>query len=461
MAIRSRTSIALLSDTAWPGLKAWLISVACSIGIFSVLASFAWHGSNSRLSDMTTLLVAFPAGALSVVLVAAAIWTLLARIPFTAGLAFVARVLPIACAIPLFELIRTAGRGVLTTMSPYDGPGYLLASFTGSLLPFDAMVPMGMRVGIFLAALCAAFVVWFATQKLIRTLVAFVVMSIAFVKFTFLPTGLAAWGSLVRGGGWFSAPADAARETLHAVTNGYWWTNLYDRFPTAVEEQAEIAIRLTSAGLVALGLGMVLVLLFFWRVPRARALASHAFRARSAIDLVLYVFGAAILTDIIAQVPAPQGTWWFAVLLGVIAVAAFRIHSVLERCLHHQTNGYATDQANPRDPLACGDVSPDVARDVSLIALLFALLAAFALGWPVFVALLASLAASWLSRDRLWSSWPSVATAFRAAGASALALCGYFFMSQQARLTNVAILVMLLAAAHRVGMEFFFKKKRV
>lgn len=455
-----------LSDRAWPGLRPWLLSVICSIGIFALLSGLAWHGPNGRLPDMAALLIAIPASALTLSLLAAALWTLLARVPFTSGLAFVARILPLTWAIPLLDLIRSGGRGVILSATPLDAPSKFLAAVTGALLPAESAVPLAIRLGIFSIVIVTAFVVWFARKPVggastfIRSFIAALVMSLATVKLTFFSSELGIWNAFLHGRGWVTGTVETGREAIRAVTNGYWWTNLYDRFPAAVEPQADIAIRLTAVGVAALALGVMLTLILIWRLSSWKRLLAHVFRARSALDLVGITIGAAIITALAARVPPPAGTWWIALPLALLALAAFRLHAVLERCLH-RAGSDSFVAANPADgPIACGDLAPSQAADLSLIALAFSLLAALALGWPIFATLLASLAASWLSRDRLWSSWPWAATVFRAAGAASLALAGFFFMSQSARMTGVAALVMTLAAAYRVGSELLFKAKR-
>jgi hypothetical protein len=249
---------------------------------------------------------------------------------------------------------------------------------------------------------------------------------------------------------------------LRAITNGYWWNNLYDRFPSAVEKQSDLAIHLTTSGIMVLALGIVLFLVFAWLLPSRGRTLRHFFRAWSALDLLLYVMGAAVITRFAGVAAAIRGTWWDAALLALLVLAALRIHAVLERCLRQLPPGVeALAPGDPSEgPIACGDLEPGIASAISRIALIFALAAAWTLGWPVFAAVIGFLAASRLSRDRFWSSWPWVATAFRALGASALALASFFFMAQHARITGVAMLVMVIAAGHRVGAEMFLKARK-
>lgn len=465
MAIRSRTISAsspapggsslpaFLSVHAWPGLNAWLLSVFCSISVFSLLAGFAWHGTNGRLPDMTTLLVAIPCGALFLMLLTAALWKVLADIPLETGLVFIARIFPLAWLFPLVDLIRSAGRGFIVPAVSLDGPGYMLASITAGLLPVDAPIPLGMRAGILAATLISAFVVWFSRQHFVRSVIVAVVMSVALVKTVFLSSAMGIWHALTHGQGWIGGLLETSRETVRAITNGYWWSNIYDRFPSAVEQQSDISLRLTSTGLLVLALGVLLMLFFWWHLSAWKRIMRHTFRSWSALDIAVYAVGGAIITALASRVPPPAGTWWYALPLALLVLVAFRLHAVLERCLHRMSSeGVA-------DTLVCGDLSPGIAADVARIAWVYTLFGAFALGWPIFVTVLAALAASRLSRDPLWKAWPWSGTVFRACGAAALALYGCFFVSQHARLTELAALIMVLAAAHRLAIEWMWKPR--
>lgn len=469
MAIRTRRPIvpsgalpAFLSSRQWSGIWPWAVTTLCGAEIFSLLAAFAWRGTNGRLPDVTTVLVAVPASVFITIIVIAVAWRWLAGIPLTSGLSFATRILPLAWIIPIADLIRSAGRGFIALPTPLDAKQFFEAVFTGALLPASSAVPMGMRVGIFAAVLITAFVVWFTRQNLLRSAVAALIASVTLVKLSFLPTALGLWEFLLRTGRWVSGTVETQREALRAVTNGYWWNNLYDRFPSSVEAQADLALRLTTAGIIVLMLGAVLVAVFVWLVPSRGRTLRHIFRAWSAADVLLYVVGAAIITRMAGVSAIVRGTWWDAALLGLLVLAALRVHAVLERCLHALPPGVeALAPGDPSEgPVACGDIEPKLASAISRIAFAFAFAASWTLGWPVFAAVIGFLAASFLSRSSFWSDAPWAATIFRAFGAAALALASFFFMAQHARMTGVAMLAMVLAAGHRVGVEIFLKARK-
>jgi hypothetical protein len=446
---------AFLSSAAWPGLRPWLRSVVSSIGIFSLLAGFAWHGANNRLPDMTTLLIAVPAGMISMTLIAAVLWTVFTRASFQASLAFAARVLPLAWIAPLLDLLGSAGKGMMMPDTPLDASGLLLAAVTAGVLPASSILPLGMHAGIVAAVLVTAFVVWFARKNILQSVIAAVVMSAGIIKLSFIASFIGVWHAFMDGAGWVTGSQDTARAALRAVTNGYWWNNVYDRFPSAIDAQADIAIRLTSSGIAVVALGVVLVAIFVWRVPQWKQLVAHTFRSWSTAHLALYPIGGALIYTMATTAPTFKGTWWYALALALLGLAALRLHAVCERRLHKA----ASPSPGPDDGLGEGDAHAALLADLSLVALLYTLLAFFALGWPVFASLVVFLAASGLSRDRLWASWPWSATVFRAAGAAALALSGFFFISQHARFSGIAALAALIAIAHVLIMEVFWMKR--
>ena len=152
----------------------------------------------------------------------------------------------------------------------------------------------------------------------------------------------------------------------------------------------------------------------------------------------------ALPISVASDVPDPRGSWWLAAILAVLLVAALRLHSVLRR-------------PAPDDISLTHGLSPQLAHDIALITLLFSLVVAWTLGWPILAATLAFLAAARLSRDPLWTSIPWTSPLFRALGAASLALAGTFFMAQNARLSVLALVLMALSALHRLGVEFLWK----
>ncbi len=333
--------------------------------------------------------------------------------------------------------------------APFDTTGFLLAAVTGTLLPLELALPFGMRVGMFAVTLLGAFFVWFSTRNLLRSVIAAVIVSGATVKLA-LAVPLIGIQRAMLHGQWIGNAAEVPRQSLLAVTNGYWWHNLYERFPSAVEAQAGLALRLSVSGIIVLVLGVFLVALCAWKLPSWRRIARHAFYAWRMLDLAIYAMGAAFITMITTAAPAARGTWWIAALLALLLLATLRVHTALERGLSRQGRG-------EDDTLLTGDLDFTSVRDLSLIAFLFSLASAWILGWPIFGATVVFLATARLSRDVLWAASPWVGTLFRALGAASLALAGSFFMAQNARLSGIAVVLMLLAALHRVGMEFLWK----
>lgn len=458
MPIRSRRFVGRASSppqgSVWPGFGSWLLSLGASLFVFSLLAALAWRsGSTGKLPDVTLLFITVPAAGFALLILIAAVWAVLAKTPIVTSLAFLARMAPAAWIFPALDLARSAGQGIGLASAPFNATEFLLAALTGTVFPLELPIPFGMRAGLLAVALLAAFFVWFTLRASVGTVgalwraaVAGVIVSAATVKLAFAVPLLGIQRALLHGGSWIGNALEAPRQALLAVQNGYWWNNLYERFPSAVEPQADLAIRLTMSGIIVTVLGVFLVALFLWQVPSWRRILRHAFRAWRAFDLALYAVGGALITAAVIGTLPSHGTWWMAALLALLLLAALRMHTVLERCLLHQARG---DEAM----LVTQDLSADRARDLSQIAFLFSLAAAWVLGWPVFGAVVIFLATARLSRDPLWAATPWTGTLFRAIGAASLALAGAFFMAQNARLSGLAVVLMLAAALHRVGAE--------
>lgn len=442
----SRTLPAFLMVRAWPGLSSWLLSVFASSVILAALSAFAWHGETSRLPDFTVSLVTIPVGVLAVILGIALLWRMLAQIPLASGLTFLARLLPFSWIVPIIDILRSGGSGFVFTGIPFDAPHYLLAVFTATLFPVEISIPIALRAGIVAMTLVAAFVVWFSRRALIRSVVMGVITSAALVKAVFFPVAIGLWQGLLRGEGFVTGVGSLSREATIAVTNGYWWMNIYERFPTAVDTQAAAALRLATAAYMVFALGILLLILLLWFVPSVKKILSHGFRSWSSLHAFVYVVGGAIASVAFGATAAQfQRNWWVAFMVALLLMAALRLHFVLERCL------FGADSLEGCLPAALG-------RDLSFAAGAYALVAAWVLGWPVFLAILAALAASALSRHSLWSDWSWAATVFRSAGAASLALAGFFFASQDARLAISAIGIALIAALYQAGAEIFVRK---
>lgn len=433
MPIRTALSLpSFLTPRAWPGLRPWLVSVLATSLVFSALAAFAWRGNLHRLPDLSVFLVTIPVGMLLMVLVLAFIWRVVAGIPFAGSLTFLARALPLAWIIPLVDIIRSLGRGFALSAHPFDAAGFFHAAFSASLLPVELAAPLAIRAGIVATVLIAAFVVWFTRRSVWRAVAAGVLASLAMVKTVFFPAMLSAM-------------------PLLGVTNGYWWLNIYERFPTAVDAPAVAALRLSTAGSFVLALGAVTTICVLLMIPPIRKVLGHGFRSWSFLHAIVFVIAGGVVAALTTSAALMmQGNWWTAFLLAILLLLSLRLHFVLERCIHRVQKDRDIGACTP---ITEGHVSIVVARDLSVGAGAYALLAAWVLGWPVFSAIVAALAASTLSRHSLWISWPWTAIVFRSAGAASLALAGFFFMSQNARLVVPAIGIALISALYQAGAE--------
>ncbi|MBE7525065.1 hypothetical protein HS096_01550 [candidate division WWE3 bacterium] len=434
----------------WPGISSWFLSFLGVLAVFELFAAFAWRGEQGRLPDLTTAIITIPGAFIVIVLAAAAVLRVMARIPVENTLVWIVRMLPIAWAFPVFDLIRTYGKGLVVTTPLLDGNALLSAVFTGGLLPLESGISVGMRLGIFAAVLSAGLVVWFATHRVARSVVGGLTLSAVCIGLISITSVSSLVYRLLHGLGWTAIRNEVARSAVSAVSNGYWWNALYERFPAVVESQATIALRLTEAGVIMFALGLFLIILFFWIFPTAGRLIRHAFWAWGALNTAVYATAGFVVALVLARPPTFSLSWVLAFGIAVFAMIALRFSSVMRRNL----NRLRDDEARDADqPIVRGELSVAEAKDASAVCEWYALAAGWVLGWPVFAMFLVYLAASHLTRGRSWPSSSFMPTLYRSAGAAALAMAGLLFGSQESSLGPLALALAVLAATHRIFAE--------
>lgn len=442
--------LALFTNRSWPGVSAWLTSVLAGVAVFELLAIFAWKNEQGRLWDITTAAVAIPAGAVLLLMIAALLWALFGKMSFSGALGWSARLIPFAWAIPIFDIIRTYGNGLVIGPPKLNGVQLLLSMATGSVLPITSGFSIGVRLGIFTASVGVALVTWHFSKKLWKAVVSGFVWSAVAVKLLASVSLLSLWKDLF-GSGWTVLPVEIMRRATLVMSQGYWWKNTYERFPTAVDAQVDIAARLVSAGFALCGLGFVLLIAFLLFQPKRWSLLRHVYQSWGAFDHALYVLaGVAIAIASKVTVHAASAP---AFLLFFLVVAALRFASVMRRDIARLEQD---ERGNVSQPITRGELTAADARQYAQASQWFALAAAWVLGWPVFASVGIYLAASHLTRDRLWSLNPWALTLFRALGAGALALSGLFVITQDARITTFALTAAVVVALHRLFIELFW-----
>jgi hypothetical protein len=442
---------------SWPGLKTWVISVCGSLAVFEFLGWFAWHDVNGRFLDITTALIIIPSATCMMLGVIAAIWYYAARIPFVASLAWMAKLLPLTWAVPLFDLLQTGGAGAVFTTPFVDGNGFVFSIITGGLFPFSSGLSVGGHFAMLALTVCVGLIPWSITRDWKRTALAALLYSAAQTTLVYLASVLGLWHRIVYLKGWSGDMSDVSRSVLAAINRGYWWTNLYERFPTSIDQQAVISLRLTIAGILVLALGAILIIVAYRAIPNWQRLARHLFASRTMTDHVAYVVVGLLFGGLMNGGATLHGTWWYALVLLVLLAAALRVISVLRRDLQFLSRDEAagTDQ-----PIARGELKTDRALELIQVSQWYAVLVAWVLGWPILGFTFVYLAASHLSRDRAWLTWPWMGSVYRAMGAASLALIGLLFGAQTARLSLFVLLIAILAAAHRLFMEMVWGRRQ-
>jgi hypothetical protein len=226
------------------------------------------------------------------------------------------------------------------------------------------------------------------------------------------------------------------------LSQGYWWNNTYDRFPSAVDGQTDVAIRLASAGNAVFVLGIVLFAgLLILQTSRWRTL-KHVFFNRSMAEMLI-ALGIGIGCAWTAASSQTKGwTFVYAVGVGLCIMLALRI----SRALKHDLASVEQDERSQvSQPLTRGDMSPESAKSIASAAEWYAVAGAWVLGWPIAISIAVFLGASALARDRNWSVWPVFRFVCEGIALSVIAAGGYFFLSQKATLTP-SVLAGVLAA---------------
>lgn len=449
-------STPLFPQRSWPGLWPWLITVLGSVAIFEFLAILAWRNEEGRLLDFTTAVVAIPAGAILLLVLAALIWTLLGKTSFLPALGWSARLIPFTWAIPLFDLIRTYGNGLIIGPPKLNGLNIFVSSFTAGMLPIESGISIGIRLGLFAAVVGVGIVTWTLSNKIWKAVLGSVVFSAVTIKLMSTMSLLALWKSPFAAESWTALPFEISRRATMVMSNGYWWRSLYERFPTAIDSQAEVAARLVESAFILFALGLLLIFVLLILLKKRWSVLKHIFYAWGAFDLVLYsVFGIALaLTQ---GIPVSGGTTcMLAAGLFTLLLLGLRFTMVLRRDLSRLE---ADERNRVSQPILRGDITVEGAKAMALAGELYVLFVAWILGWPVFACALVYLSASNLTRSKIWSGNSWAAIIFRALGAGAIALLAMFFMTQDADITTTALTIVIIAALHRVFIEALWLPK--
>ncbi len=441
------------SSRAWPGVRAWAISVLSAIAVFEFLAVFAWRAESGRLFDPAIIIIAIPAGTFALILFFALLLAWLAKTPLTASLPMIARFLPLGWALPIIDLIQSYGNGVIADVPHLNGGGLILASLTGGLFPLANGLPIGVRFGIFAGALILAIAVWHSSKSIVRAAIAAFAWSAVAVHLVTALSAYVYWRSPFASGAWNSEPYEIGRRLVAVLSQSYWWNSIYERFITSIASQPDVAGSCVIAAIALIALGIFLILAFVTRAGSMMRILKHAFYSWGTFDLVLYVavgIGAAVSAH---AIPATGSFSVLATALFLILLALLRFGAVMKRDLFSLG---ADERSGVKQPIASGDLAPDDARAFADISVAYVLSASWILGWPVVAPVLAYLSASRLTRERsaLALSWAPAA--YRAVGAGALAFASLAFISQDANIGALALTASAIAAGHRLFVELFW-----
>ena len=442
-------SVESFSERRFPGYASWiggfyLISLAS--GFFSVLATS--RAQDGRLMDLTQILLLQPLAQLVAVAILVAVFVFFLRAPVKAILQAITPWLPLFIAASVIDLALSC-IGIYFAGTFVNASGALSALLTAGLLPIP-LASIGTAALIVFAVVMMYRTVLRARRKktvAIQSAVALYLLSIV----ALLVPSILGWFALTAPLTAFTAGALSVRRGIIVLVNGgYWWDNLYDRFPFALGGEAEIAGRLLIGALIFIILAVVTSVLVFRSAKLDRLAVWRHLRGDIAwLPFVLVAFGWAIAIGQGATFPFKFSQLVALVLF--LLVIFFAWTYVVG--LNHK-HDLAMDAAQGiNHPLATGDLSMAHADDLNGVFLLFAVAGSFLLGWPVLYAMMAFVGLRSLfdlPPFRLKRLFPINALLLGASNL-ALVLAGWFFGVEHANLakfpSGLAVGLLLTCAA--------------
>ncbi|MFA6429287.1 MAG: UbiA family prenyltransferase [Patescibacteria group bacterium] len=422
------------SERRFPGYVTWL-------GIFyayalsgSLLASLAYPRADGRLADPTRLLVLWPLYAL--IAVALVAWVLRRSL----GVSLKATLYALQSRLWLLWLpwaldlvIRAIGLPVerVTVNAGQLGLGMLTAGFypwplasIGTLVTFLVVIWMVYKT------------VFAVTTQQKQAIYAAGAMYLGTMAILALPSILG-WFGLSEVMSIFSAGSLAVRRGLISLgSDGYWWRNVYERFPFALGGEAEMSVALFLGALAFVALALKAGGLVVRDLLRDRRQALVLIRQSGApLSVALVFFGVALAslqkTFPVALNAAFVLSWvvFVIVLLAIFVAASFQ----------NDGQGIVADEQNaPEKPLITGMMALASLKEAQSLLLIVGLVGAWLLGWPVFVCI----ALYYLLRTvydlpafATRQSWLASAVMLGAADLS-LIVAGWFFQGQHANIVR-------------------------
>lgn len=454
LAVTMSQPLNFFSSRSWSGFAPAAASFASCVVIFDVLAWLAWHGDQGRMFDFVAAFIGFPSVLIALLLAAAFAWSIVGKVPFSQAFGWGIRLLPIAWIVPLIDFIRLTGSGVSTIIPFANGRDLLLMMITGGVLPLTSNTQIGIRLGLVAGTFGVAMIAWHVSKSWIKSILSGLWFSIVAVCSMSSVSLAVFWNAPRSGISWSALPNEISRRASTILGKGYWWEAMYDRFPTAIDGQADIAMRLFSA-VGAASIVVVLLALLFLKEKSRRSLIRYVYGtwgfvlfASSIIVGCVFGYKNASLSQAIAFLPA--------YLFIVFVIIAIRLASVLRRDI---SNLESDERGGVHQPIVDGEISLDHAKTMAAIAESGSVVAAYLLGWPVLLMTLAYFGCARLTRDRFWIQISQVSTIFRVLGSAALAGMAFLFLTQEIHINTALLTAMGVAAAIRLLIEWFWIPK--
>lgn len=441
------------SDKNWPGIRPWIVRVLSSIVFCEFFVMLAWRTDNGRIIDLTTACIAIPVCIIALLVLIAIIWRIFAKTSIHGALGWLVRFLPLFAVIPIIDLVRTYGNGLVIGPPRLNGLGFLFASFTGGCLPVVSGFSIGMRLGIFSISFGVAMMTWYLTRRWWSIFAGLIFSACSVALFSALSFSLFL-ERLFTHSGWIATTLDIGRRSTVLLSKGYWWLDPYARFPGGIDAQTSVSSHIFFSSWAVFVLGILLLLFVVFSYGWAKkAIISRLWLSWGTFHVVVCVLIGFVCVWGDRSVQFSGMTGVLSVFLFTFLLLAIRASSVAARDIFFLERD---EKMGSSHPLATGEWSIEGATAVSLAGTWYALVVGWVLGWPIFVGVAGFLSVSRLTRDRLWSSLPWASTVFRAIGSACLSAISVWFLTQSFSFSGAIFGAMTASAGYCLFVELFW-----
>ncbi len=419
-----------LSERRFVGYGAWIATFLSLAWVASFFSAFAAPRGDGRLQDVATLLLIRPIEALVFVSTAVAILLFALRSTLPAVLQGLLRWMPLILIAPLIDAFVQGKQGSVTD-GFVNAKQALTALFLGGF-GWKPIASIGVIASLWFAAFVVGWTVWKLTAKRARAIIAGYAMLVLAMLTLLVPSMIGWFGLPTQATAWSASSSAVYRGFVFRISDGYWWKNVYERFPVAIGADVEVGIQLSLGAFALVVLAFVILLL---ALRAFRLSLRQLFRYLGHEPLVLT--GSLVLFGFVFS--AIQGNAFHLTFVNAAAVLLFFLTFIsalfFVRGRYDLAELSFDEMRNAADrPLVSGVLSPKTVQETEPLFLALAVIGGWMLGWPVLFCLLGlvislELYGSGFVRFKQWFPWNHL---LLGTAGTALVLAGWFFGAEHA-----------------------------